>query len=285
MSSREQKIRKRSEEKIAESKKVRQHSIDLMEGTKSEETETSHPEVDNLYLLSDAKQMMSQLQITNIDATIATSMAKHMQEWQSSFMTTFASTCSSLIENATKKIETKVDKKEDQIIVHEHRIDALENMADDFEQSKRNNNIVMRGIKSNVDPKAEAIVTINTALGIHITEKDIRYATKLALKNEKEGTESLKIAFFDVRLKEEIYSRRIRLKGTDIFLSEDLTLKKSTLAFEARQYARSKPNSTTWTSDGKIFLKDAIDEKPRIVRCSADLEPINTEDKQNKKTH
>ena len=145
-------------------------------------------------------------------------------------------------------------------------------MADEYEQKKRNNNIVVRGLMPNTDPKASTIAMINGRLGIHMTENDIRYAMKIDLKNEKEGTDSVKISFFDERLKEEVYGRRIRLKGTDIYISEDLTLKQSTLAFEARQYARSKPNSTTWTSDGTIFLKDAIEEKPRIIRCSADID-------------
>ena len=184
MSSRE-KIRKRSEEKSAESKKERQHSVDLIDGNKSDETETCHPEVDNTHLLSDAKQMMASLQITNIDAAIDKSTAKHMQAWQSSLMTTFATTCASLIENATKKIESKVERIEDKIIVHEHRIEALESMVNDFEQTSRNSTIVLRGLKQNVDPKAGAVAMINSTLGIHVRENHIRYAIKLALKNEK----------------------------------------------------------------------------------------------------
>ena len=107
MSSREEKVRKHSEEVEYSSKKVRQHSSNTMEQKKSEETETSHPEIDNSKLIEDAKEMMASLQIVNIEKTIAESMAKHMQEWQRSIMTTFATTCSSLIETAVKKTDKK----------------------------------------------------------------------------------------------------------------------------------------------------------------------------------
>ena len=104
-----------------------------MEQKKSEETETSHPDIDNSKLIEDAKEMMASLQIVNIENTIAESMAKHMQEWQRTIMTTFATTCSSLIETAIKKTDTKIERIEDTTIVHEHRITALETMADEFD--------------------------------------------------------------------------------------------------------------------------------------------------------
>ena len=242
---------------------------------KSEETETSHPEIDNSKLIEDAKEMMASLQIVNIEKTITESMAKHMQEWQRSIMTTFATTCSSLIETAVKKTDKKIERIEDTTIEHEHRITALETMADEFDQQKRSNNIVVRGLKQHTDPKTSAIEMITSALGIHVTENDIKYAVKITLKNEKKSTDSMKIAFFETRLRDEVYARRTKLKGTEIYISEDLTLKKSNLPYEARQYTREHPNSTTWTSEGSIFIKDAINDKPRLVRCIADLESDN----------
>ena len=105
MSSRSEKIRKRSEEEISESKKLRQQSAEKMNGKTSEETETSHPEINNLHLVEDAKQMMESLKIASIENIIATSMAKHMAEWQNTIMNTFAITCSNLVENAVKKTD------------------------------------------------------------------------------------------------------------------------------------------------------------------------------------
>ena len=73
-------------------------------------------------------------------------------------------------------------------------------MADDFEQKKRNKNIIVRGLKPNENTKTRVINMITTGLGKHITEKDIKYSIKLALKKEREGTETMKIAFYDTHL-------------------------------------------------------------------------------------
>ena len=58
------------------------------------------------------------------------------------------------------------------------------------------------------------------------------------LKNDDDGTDYYKINFFAKRQRDEIYAKRTHFKGTNIYLSEDLTIKKSCLAYEARQYAR-----------------------------------------------
>ena len=83
----------------------------------------------------------------------------------------------------------------------------------------------------------------------------------------------MKVAFFDVRLCDEVYARRLKLKGTGIFISKDLTLKRSNLPYETRTYTRANPNASTWTSEGKIFLKDNPDGKHRVVNNVTDLKP------------
>ena len=83
----------------------------------------------------------------------------------------------------------------------------------------------------------------------------------------------LKVSFFDHHLRDAVYARRMKLKGTDVFLSEDLTLKKSALAYEAREYARKYQNVTTWTVDGNIFLKDSMEAKPHVIHSPDDLNP------------
>ena len=146
-------------------------------------------------------------------------------------------------------------------------------MADEFEQFKQNSNIVVRGLNINGDPKTNLINMITSGLGIHVTERDIKFLIKLTLKNEREGTTSVKVALFDQRLRDEIYASRLKLKGFNVYIGEDLTQKKSTLAYEARQYAKSTENATTWSTDGTIFQKDSADAKPCAIHNKADLKP------------
>ena len=78
-----------------------------------------------------------------------------------------------------------------------------------------------------------------------------------------------KVVFFDQRLRDEIYSCRLKLKRTNIYISEDLTQKKSFLAYEARQYVKSTENTRTWTEHGTVFLKKTVstaNHKPFMTR-------------------
>lgn len=109
--------------------------------------------------------------------------------------------------------------------------------------------------------------------GIQANANDIKFAIKITLKNEKNGTESIKVSFYDRRLRDEVYGRRLKLKGTDVFISEDLTVKKSSLAYAAREYVRAHEKTSTWTMDGNILLKDSEDDKPRIIHNVTELKP------------
>ena len=271
--SRFEKIRKRSEDLENDNKKARQSSVTSSDSNESYEstdsmgksitsvaTETSNPEIEEEQAFRLTQDKMA-TKSTNIDKAIADSMALHMNNWQTMIMDTFAIKCSELIESAKTKIEAKVTKVEEKTTDLDHRVTALEVMADDYEQTKRQCNLVVRGLKSSTNTKESVKNMIISGLGIQMNEQDIRYSIKLTLKNETAGTDSMKVSFFDVRLRDEIYARRLRLKGTGVFISEDLTMKRSNLAFEARNYARATPQSSTWTSEGRIFLKDNIEGK------------------------
>ena len=183
--------------------------------------------------------------------------------------------CNLLVESAVAKSEVKVSKIDEKVTDHDKRITTLEIMADDYEQSKRGNNIIVRGLQPKTNPKEGVVNMIVAGLGIHATEADIKYSIKIDLKNEKPGTESMRVAFFDQKMRDDVYARRTTLKGTQVYISEDLTMKRSSLAFEARQHARNFPNCTTWTLQGTIFMKDSIDSKPRVIHRIEDLEPAN----------
>ena len=148
-------------------------------------------------------------------------------------------------------------------------------MADEFEQTKRQANLIVRGLKHNENNKTSILNMMTKGLDLKVTEQDIKFVVKIVLKNEMPDTDSLKVAFHDSRLRDEVYARRLKLKGTHVFISEDLTLKRSELAFQARKYVRTTPNASSWTSNGHIYLKDSQDDKPRIIHHKTDLKPAD----------
>ena len=61
------------------------------------------------------------------------------------------------------------------------------------------------------------------------------------------------------------------LKGTNVWLCDDLTAKRSKLAFQARQVAKTKECYKTWTYEGKVYFKMAEDAELTRIDDEADL--------------
>ena len=185
--------------------------------------------------------------------------------------------CTNVIEETKKELETKITTEVEKINITtadlEERTTKLESMAEEFEQQKRNHNVIVRGLRTCDDYTQSIVNMTNQGLGITANAQDIKFIIKLTLKNEAPGTSSVKVSFHDKRLRDEIYGRRLKLKGTDVFVSEDSTLSKSGLAFAARQYARENSKVTTWTMDGQVYIKDEEEAKPRAIYKQADLKP------------
>ena len=66
--------------------------------------------------------------------------------------------------------------------------------------------------------------------------------------------------FWDAQL---IYSQRVRqLKDKNIYISEDLTMAESNLFYKARQLKKKKIIHSTWTKEGKIYVRQKAEDEP-----------------------
>ena len=87
------------------------------------------------------------------------------------------------------QIEAKVTKIDVKTTNLDRRVTALEEMADYYKQTKRNCNLVVRGLKPNTNVKESVKNMIVSGLGIQMGEQDIRYSIKLTLKKQLELTQ------------------------------------------------------------------------------------------------
>ena len=71
--------------------------------------------------------------------------------------------------------------------------------------------------------------------------------------------------------KDEIIKEKTKLKDTDIWLSDDLTKRRSELAYAARQAVKNGKINMTWVHDSKIFTKKKANDKPSILYDIEDL--------------
>ena len=71
---------------------------------------------------------------------------------------------SELIESSNQKTEIKIERLEDTTSDHKKKIASLEEMADEFDQMKGNNNIIVRALKPNENTKASVSQTVDALL-------------------------------------------------------------------------------------------------------------------------
>ena len=71
------------------------------------------------------------------------------------------------------------------------------------------------------------------------------------------------VQFASDRSRDEVYRARINLKAfngahrtSPVYINDDLTSRRSKIAFDCRSLKKQKKISGTWTFDGKILIKD-----------------------------
>lgn len=112
-------------------------------------------------------------------------------------------------------------------------------------------NLIVFGMTEVDDTKVleEFTTVIKEKLNIQIQEEDICKIYRMKNKqNDHSGP--VKVGFFDYKLKTRIYNARFMLKGTQIFLNDDLPIdlriqnKEKRMAREQRNKKRLKPQSS-----------------------------------------
>ena len=93
------------------------------------------------------------------------------------------------------------------------------------------------------------------------------------------GKRSILVKFANYNARHAVYSKRMDLCETDnwsnTFINEDLTARRSKILFTARRYVREKLLSSSYSTDGRIYVKDGDGKKHLIIKAS-DLEAFGT---------
>jgi len=173
-----------------------------------------------------------------------------------SLVSQFREECKSLIEETRKEIIEIVDEKIEVVEMaastQNDRIKALEKWADNADQEARSMNLIIRGLTTTNSQTEEELIThvattLSRKLDAKILPNDIRFVIRLGKDKNDNNTRPIKVAFHERRAREYIYKKRGMLKGTNIWLCDDLTAKRSKLAYSARQSAKQKEAFKTWT--------------------------------------
>lgn len=208
--------------------------------------------------------------LSNIRVEMTTAVNEAIAALRETIVSEIKKACSEAIEDNNKLLsdqiqELKIENKQLRENINEQdlRIDALE-------QDKRNQNLVIDGLVNitgnGYELKERTVEEVKKVLGVNIDVKDILYVAKIDKNASK-----IKIAFKNRAPRDEIFSKRANLKGTKIWLNEDLTSRRSKLAYTARQLVKEKRIHSTWIRDGDIFIRHLSTDKPSRVHMQSDL--------------
>jgi hypothetical protein len=100
----------------------------------------------------------------------------------------------------------------------------------------------------------------------------MNYVMKLSSTRDGQPNRA-RVVYNDKATKNDIMKQKTKLKNADqqIWISDDLTKRRSDLAFAARQAARHGKINMTSVHDSKIFVKKTATGKPSVIRDKSDL--------------
>jgi exosome complex exonuclease DIS3/RRP44 len=149
---------------------------------------------------------------------------------------------------------------------------GLEKKCDALEQYSRRNSLRLSGVPEDADEIClnKTLTTLNCRLGLAppLTKDDIDRLHRTGKKNDDGPPRQILIKFARYQERHRVLQKKMRLKNTGLFLSEDLTKCRNNLLYLARQRKREGQLEDCWSYDGRIMVKTLDGKSHQITRAS-----------------
>ena len=152
---------------------------------------------------------------------------------------------------------------------------AQESTLDDQEQYSRRDcvRIWTNEPEKNGEDTDAIVAAIATKMNVPLNPDEVCRSHRVGKKNG-DKSRAIICRFISWRVKRRYMKGRPALKHTTIFISDDLTRKRSHLFYLARQKKKSHLCHSCWTFDGRIFLKMTEESEPVLVPDPAKLDEL-----------
>ena len=220
------------------------------------------------------------------------------------FMSKIKELVTSIVEGVSLSLEQKLTsiQQENSILKSENddlraKISTLETSVDANEQYSRRNCIRISGIDESSDEKTDAIVlSMAKSLNCDIQLEEIDRSHRVGKSTPRTTTNNnghasttpaqrrtrdIIVKFSSYRARQKFYMSRSNAKSNGykhVYINEDLTRRRSSLLFRARQLVKSHVLLGAWSSDGTILVKDTHNNVHRIL-SDRDLHRLDCTDK------
>ena len=163
-----------------------------------------------------------------------------------------------LTDTMKEEFASAIEKKNREIQGLNTLVNDLTTKIDNLEQYTRRNSIRVSGLPERIDENTNTTIIRMAAekLQVRLEERDIDRSHRLGRKMDDGRPREIIVKLVSHDTKVNILKSGKRLRGTNIYMNEDMTKYRSSLAFEARQLKRDKQIADTWTRDGHILIKN-----------------------------
>ena len=178
------------------------------------------------------------------------------------------------VESLGKQLKCK-DEKIDEL---ERKVNDLEIQSDRHEQYTRRSNLRIQGLPETANiTDGMVLQLINETMNMTppIVINDIERSHYLGPATDNDGKprkRAIIVRFKSERIRDQVFRARTTLKTHNndhregrIFINEDLTARRASLAYVTRQLKKSGKINDSWTHDGKILIKDLNNKIVQII--------------------
>ena len=168
-------------------------------------------------------------------------------------------------------------------------IQELQESLDDLEQYSRKNSVEIHGIPEDIGISTDEVVCkVAAAVGVQIEQNDIEISHRLY---RKKGAKPIIAKFANHKDKAKLYKARVQLRnvtlstvfpsysttgpaGQRIFINENLTRYRNEMMKLAIEKRKDGKILSTWSLDGKIFIKTSPSGRPRQMFSIEDIKEL-----------
>lgn len=156
--------------------------------------------------------------------------------------------------------------------------DKLEDRYDDLEQYSRRQSVRIAGVGEIDNENTDDLVVsfAKDVLDIDLEHVEIDRSHRVGKASQKKPVRDIIVRFVSYKSRRKVLKAKRNMftynqqNNTRYQINEDLTKKRSFLAFQARQLKRKGHIDDTWTFDGKIFIK-LPDSRVQVCTKISDL--------------
>ncbi|MEW8548473.1 MAG: hypothetical protein AB2693_33640 [Candidatus Thiodiazotropha sp.] len=149
---------------------------------------------------------------------------------------------------------------------------------DDLEQYSRRTCLRISGIKeSRNEDVSQIVLNLANRIGAGIGPTEVDRAHRVGKLRGNDGADSangeirgrgreiiVKFTNYSARLKFLKGRAVLRNENANIFINEDLTKVRKTLAYECRRLKKARGIKNTWVYDGSVYIEDLRDQRIRV---------------------